>query len=105
MIPVRQRGRSFLNRSRSAQRAKAVAQLLREQRRLLERREMAAAVELVPVDEVGIDALGPAARRRNDLPGKDAAAHRQLDDAADAPTTSAFSKYMRAEEAAVPVSQ
>ena len=41
---------------------------------------MTAPVELVPVDEVGIDALGPAARRGNDLPVKDAAAHGHLDD-------------------------
>src|SRR5262245_2574537 len=66
----------------SAQRPKAIAQLLREERRLFERGEVTATVELVPMDEAGEEALGPAARRGDNLPGEDAASYRKVDDAA-----------------------
>jgi hypothetical protein len=42
--------------------------------RLLPRREVAASVDFVEVDEVGVGLLGPAARRLILLAGKDATA-------------------------------
>jgi hypothetical protein len=71
--------------SPSAQRPKAIAQFFGEQRRLLERGEMAAAIKLVPVNELGKEALGPTARRGDNLPWEDAASHRKLDDTAIVP--------------------
>jgi hypothetical protein len=73
---------SLCSRSAVSARAKAGTQLLREQGRLLEGREVAAAIELVPVDEIGVELLGPAARRREDLAGKQAASHRYVFDLA-----------------------
>jgi hypothetical protein len=61
--------------------AEAVAQLSCEQHRLLKCSEVTAAVELVPIDEMGIEPLGPAARRGNDLKGENAAAYGNVDDA------------------------
>jgi hypothetical protein len=42
---------------------------------------MTAAIELVPVDEIRIEALGPAPRRGDDLAGEDADSHGDFDDA------------------------
>ena len=95
----RWRARLRSKRHQISAESESSAQLLREQRRLLERGEMTAAVELVPVDEVGIDALGPAARRGEDLAREVAAPDGNIDAALE--PVPAFSKYMRAEEAAV----
>jgi hypothetical protein len=54
----------------SAQRAETIAQYLREKRWLLERGEMAAPIELVPVNEPGEETLGPAAGRGDNLAGR-----------------------------------
>src|SRR5262249_25490967 len=62
----------------SAQRAKAIAQLFCEERRLFKRSEMTAAIEFIPVNEPGIDALGPTARCGNNLAREDAASHRKI---------------------------
>src|SRR5881392_1658130 len=67
--------------SNSAQWPEAVPHLLDKQGRLFERREVAATLQLVPVEEIGKHALSPAARCAIDLAREDAAADRQLDDA------------------------
>src|SRR5262247_1399421 len=59
----------------STQRAKAVAQLLGEQTRLLKGREMTAAIEFVPIKEIGINAFGPASWCGHDFAREDAATH------------------------------
>ena len=67
-------------RSRSPQRPERRAHLVREQLRLLPGGEVAAAVELVVVDEVvRIGALGPAARGLVELVGEDADGERDRD--------------------------
>src|SRR5262245_20785044 len=69
----------FLLTSLCQKLAHVIAHFLGEQRRLLPGREMAAAVQLVPVNELGIETLGPTARRGHDLAGEDAASHREFD--------------------------
>src|ERR1700681_3896665 len=54
-----------------------------EKRRLLERREVTAAIELVPIDEVRKDALGPTAGCAKDFVGKNTAPDGKIDDACD----------------------
>src|SRR5580698_7053426 len=56
-----------------------------ERLRLLERSEMAAFAELVPVPQVRVMPLGPAPRRPEDLFREDRAAHRHLHRAAHGP--------------------
>src|SRR5215212_2036907 len=55
-----------------AKRREAVANLFREQLRLFPGREVAALVELVVVDEVGICLLGPTPRHLIEIVRKDA---------------------------------
>jgi hypothetical protein len=54
------------------------AELLDEGLGLLERREVAPTMELVPVHDVGVPALGPAPRWAEDLFGKDGDPRRNL---------------------------
>src|SRR5256885_11444128 len=56
---------------------KGGAHLLAEDLRLLPGCEVTALVDLVEVNEVRIDLLGPAARRLEDLAGEDGERHRQ----------------------------
>src|SRR5262249_49773368 len=81
---------------RSAHEAEARPQLVHEERWLLERREVSAAVELVPVHDVPVALLGPGTRHRDDLLGKDAAAGRQAD-AAIAPALELLSEALPVE--------
>src|SRR5262249_57708176 len=67
---------AFADQRFSAQRAKAIAQFLREERRLFERCKMATTIELVPVNQLGEEPLAPTARRGHTLPREDAASHR-----------------------------
>jgi hypothetical protein len=69
----------------SAQGVKARAQFFCEERRLFKRSEMAAAIKLVPVNEIGKEALGPTARRGDNLAGENATSHRKIDAAAVVP--------------------
>ena len=68
--------RSLHCSGRLAQRRKPARSFGSQQRRLLPGGEVAAAVELVVVDELGKRPLGPAARRLIELVGKDADGHR-----------------------------
>src|SRR5262245_62767201 len=65
-------GRSWLS---SAQRAEAVAEFLYEQSWLFKGRKMTAAIEFVPMNEIGIDALGQAPWCGHDFAREDAATH------------------------------
>jgi hypothetical protein len=60
-----------------AQLAERCPDLGREQLGLFPDGEVAALVDLVEVDEVGVDLLGPAARRLDDLVGEDGVGHRE----------------------------
>src|SRR4051812_37259232 len=64
---------------RLPQRAERLSQLGGEQLGLLPRREVAAFVEPVVVDQLGVGPLRPASRRRVDLVGKDAHSDRDRD--------------------------
>src|SRR5262245_37577425 len=63
----------------STERSERRAELVGEQLRLFPGREVAALVQLVVVDEVGIRALGPTPRSLILLARKDADGHRDLD--------------------------
>jgi hypothetical protein len=54
---------------------------LREDHRLFERGEVTTASGLIPIDEMGKEALGPAGRGANDFVRKNTASDRKLDDA------------------------
>src|SRR5215831_7362867 len=79
---MRQRGlRPWHNPSAPAlaERPEARAQLFRKQLWLLPRGEVAAPVGLVEVDEVGVNLLGPATRRLEDLAGEHREGDRERD--------------------------
>src|SRR5919198_3486021 len=60
-----------------AQGSERCPQLLREQLRLFPGGEVAAPVDLVEVGEAGVDLLGPAARRLDELVGEHRVSHRE----------------------------
>src|SRR5688572_16639998 len=65
--------------SRATDAAETVAQLSCEERRLLEGGEVAAFVELVPVDDVRVDRARPAARYSKNFLREDAEPHGKVD--------------------------
>src|SRR2546428_11211414 len=62
----------------SAKRPEGCSELLREELRLLPRREVAAPAALVEVHEVRVGLLRPLPRRLDDLAGEDREAHWEL---------------------------
>lgn len=55
--------------------AEAISQFVSEYRRLLERREMAAALRFIPIDQIFVFALRPSSWRSIYFPREDAAAN------------------------------
>src|SRR5579859_7436202 len=64
---------------RAAESPEACPQFLDEYLRLFPGCEVAATLDLIPMNEVGEGPLGPYPRRAEDFAGEDCAAHRQVD--------------------------